>query len=511
MNVFYRIFLSFFSTVLWGTFFLNFFDSWRKKNAKNFLDKISQRNLLNIVFFLKFFDFFFTMVSKKFFKFFEEWFFLANCRQNLISFFLNLLKNRVLLQELKEAIMECFFVLIFSSRQFSFYSSLIFGSFILTRTVQQIYLQNLKIQKPSKKNFSSFQLLSFFTILFSLTFFETIVVKVYLAFNRRRIVNLIIGTEVLFLTSSIKESIIDHAFFFIDNYYFDGKWSFQGGCELFLKIWVSFLNLFSYILSLNNISISKKGIFKYYILRRAFQCGKEFFQNFEEYSRYRKTQVFIGTIMKNPTEEEIFDLSDNVCIVCRDEMDSKMSKKLPCKHILHTLCLQDWLRRQFSCPICMTTISSSLTTTAKQNFDSDLLSLKKTNINSIAFSFGFTRNNKISKNFKKNHLNSGSLPTLFPDPTNLFFWANGEKINKNGQNKKKIFESLIHKNFLNFKNGFNLKNIEKEYFQILWFEKKSEKFDGYFKNEFHKKMKNYIYNRKKLIDQEKLNKIKINN
>mmetsp|Transcript_9069 Transcript_9069/g.23811 ORF Transcript_9069/g.23811 Transcript_9069/m.23811 type:complete len:331 (-) Transcript_9069:129-1121(-) len=329
------------------------------------------------------------------------------------------------------------------------------------------------------------------------------VAKIYLSFNRRRIVNLIIGTEVLFLTSSLKESIIDHGFFFIDNYCFDGKWSFEGGCELFLKILISFLNLFSYIISLNNLSISKKGIFKYYILRRAFQCGKEFFQNFEEYSRFRKTQVFIGTKLKNPTEEEIFDLSDNVCIVCRDEMTSDMSKKLPCKHILHTLCLQDWLRRQFSCPICMATISSSLTTTNKQVLDSKLFSLNKTSINSIAFSIGLSRDFKIPKFFKKNYFNSNSLPTLFPDATNLFFWVYGEKINKNVQNKKKNFESLLQKNFVNFKNGFNLKNIEKKYFQILWFEKKSEKFDCFLKNEFHKKMKIYIHNRKKLIDLKK--------
>ncbi len=52
------------------------------------------------------------------------------------------------------------------------------------------------------------------------------------------------------------------------------------------------------------------------------------------------------------TEEELAN-SDNVCIICRDEMTSPPStKKLPCNHIFHKNCLRAWFQRQQTCPTC---------------------------------------------------------------------------------------------------------------------------------------------------------------
>lgn len=43
--------------------------------------------------------------------------------------------------------------------------------------------------------------------------------------------------------------------------------------------------------------------------------------------------------------------SDNVCIICREEMVTGC-KKLPCNHIFHTSCLRSWFQRQQTCPTC---------------------------------------------------------------------------------------------------------------------------------------------------------------
>lgn len=36
--------------------------------------------------------------------------------------------------------------------------------------------------------------------------------------------------------------------------------------------------------------------------------------------------------------------SDNVCIICREEMQAPSTKKLPCGHIFHKNCLRSWFQ-----------------------------------------------------------------------------------------------------------------------------------------------------------------------
>ncbi|PAA81889.1 hypothetical protein BOX15_Mlig032555g1 [Macrostomum lignano] len=45
--------------------------------------------------------------------------------------------------------------------------------------------------------------------------------------------------------------------------------------------------------------------------------------------------------------------SDNVCIICREEMlPDTGCKKLPCGHMFHSNCLRSWFQRQQTCPTC---------------------------------------------------------------------------------------------------------------------------------------------------------------
>uniref|UniRef100_A0A4W5PNB8 RING-type E3 ubiquitin transferase n=1 Tax=Hucho hucho TaxID=62062 RepID=A0A4W5PNB8_9TELE len=48
---------------------------------------------------------------------------------------------------------------------------------------------------------------------------------------------------------------------------------------------------------------------------------------------------------------EDLQASDNVCIICREEMVTG-AKKLPCNHIFHSSCLRSWFQRQQTCPTC---------------------------------------------------------------------------------------------------------------------------------------------------------------
>ncbi|CAG9799808.1 unnamed protein product [Chironomus riparius] len=58
----------------------------------------------------------------------------------------------------------------------------------------------------------------------------------------------------------------------------------------------------------------------------------------------------MNTLYPDATSEELA-LSDNICIICREDMVNS-SKKLPCGHIFHTVCLRSWFQRQQTCPTC---------------------------------------------------------------------------------------------------------------------------------------------------------------
>lgn len=74
----------------------------------------------------------------------------------------------------------------------------------------------------------------------------------------------------------------------------------------------------------------------------------------------------MNTLYPDATPEEL-QLSDNICIICREDMVSN-SKKLPCGHIFHTTCLRSWFQRQQTCPTCrLNILRTPITTTAAPN------------------------------------------------------------------------------------------------------------------------------------------------
>ena len=55
--------------------------------------------------------------------------------------------------------------------------------------------------------------------------------------------------------------------------------------------------------------------------------------------------------------------NDNICIICRGEMQVGNGKKLPCEHCLHVECLERWIAAHDKCPMCqfdLTTIISNV-------------------------------------------------------------------------------------------------------------------------------------------------------
>lgn len=68
------------------------------------------------------------------------------------------------------------------------------------------------------------------------------------------------------------------------------------------------------------------------------------------------TRRYLESVYPDATAEDLRAM-DNVCIICREEMQAgNACKKLPCSHIFHKNCLRTWFQRQQTCPTCRTDI-----------------------------------------------------------------------------------------------------------------------------------------------------------
>ena len=118
-------------------------------------------------------------------------------------------------------------------------------------------------------------------------------------------------------------------------------------CE-FLKF-SSLVAFFSYITQYYGLPI--------YLMRDLYISGRSFLNKIKEYIRYRKATLDMDRRYPTATEQDILNLNDNTCIICREELkfnfdhERQKPKILPCGHIFHFNCLLSWLERQQSCPI----------------------------------------------------------------------------------------------------------------------------------------------------------------
>ncbi|XP_065181369.1 E3 ubiquitin-protein ligase synoviolin B-like isoform X2 [Sycon ciliatum] len=84
----------------------------------------------------------------------------------------------------------------------------------------------------------------------------------------------------------------------------------------------------------------------YQSLMRMYKCIRDIIQS--------RRAILNLNALPDATAEQLAN-QDNVCIVCRDEMQPNATcKVLPCSHIFHVACLRRWFQRQQTCPTCRT-------------------------------------------------------------------------------------------------------------------------------------------------------------
>jgi len=127
--------------------------------------------------------------------------------------------------------------------------------------------------------------------------------------------------------------------------WFEGKW-------LNKSMWVFYLETISALLKFCFYLVFFITICTFYTL--PFHLLRDVLFTFhtlrERWKKFREFRIVTRELHKFPdaTAEEI--QSNNLCVVCWDEMTS--AKKLPCGHIFHMHCLRSWLQESVSCPYC---------------------------------------------------------------------------------------------------------------------------------------------------------------
>ncbi|KAI0633905.1 hypothetical protein C8Q77DRAFT_1057555 [Trametes polyzona] len=142
----------------------------------------------------------------------------------------------------------------------------------------------------------------------------------------------------------------------------------------FLKL-ATYMTFFMIILTFYGLPLN--------IIRDVFVTARSFITRLRALVRYHNATRDMDRRYPDATEAELAEMSDRTCIICREEMHSRVAaapgaqdpapdqqqqqpppadgpnmtpKKLPCGHIFHFQCLRSWLERQQSCPTCRRTV-----------------------------------------------------------------------------------------------------------------------------------------------------------
>jgi hypothetical protein len=498
MITYVGIFYNFYNTF---SFFLLALRIFKEKNSENFnqcITSLCSKNCLCLLFFFSIFQKIqnngIMLLKSISFKNIKENSVFEISRNILISFF----QLKTILQSATKTVFECIGILLFCKRQFSFHSTVSFISFMFIKLLHDPWSEKFKVYKKNADQYSKKNQMISIIFLSVLVHFETFLSKTILNSHRKRLVNCIVGTELINLSFLMRGFLIDQVFFFSNKFFIKNKWISIENCSLHLKILICINNLFSYYIGIISVANTNKGIFRYYFLNRLFTSIKEVIEYYQELTRFRKTNLCIKYWMKTPSIENIEKLGDKMCAICRDEMTPDFCKILNCGHIYHTGCLQDWLRRQYCCPTCLVPITSPIKGNDVTMKNAIYQKFRNKQLNIIAAVTGFSSNKNGYDTFYLDKKNSKLLPSLSPSLNQILF--NFQKSipvsskqlldKKNLENYVAILEKIEKIRLILYENFLQLK---KNYLKLDFEKKEKLKVNSW------KKIKNYMFEQKMTI------------
>uniref|UniRef100_A0A8C4GLV0 RING-type E3 ubiquitin transferase n=1 Tax=Dicentrarchus labrax TaxID=13489 RepID=A0A8C4GLV0_DICLA len=169
----------------------------------------------------------------------------------------------------------------------------------------------------------------------------------YSIITRGASVQLVFGFEYAILLTMVLTTFVKYLLHTIDLQS-ENPWDNKAGYMLYTELFTGFIKVLLYI-AFMTIMI-KVHTFPLFAIRPMYLAMRQFKKAVTDAIMSRRAIRNMNTLYPDATPEDL-QASDNVCIICREEMVTG-AKKLPCNHIFHSSCLRSWFQRQQTCPTC---------------------------------------------------------------------------------------------------------------------------------------------------------------
>uniref|UniRef100_A0A672MLF0 RING-type E3 ubiquitin transferase n=1 Tax=Sinocyclocheilus grahami TaxID=75366 RepID=A0A672MLF0_SINGR len=160
-------------------------------------------------------------------------------------------------------------------------------------------------------------------------------------------VQLVFGFEYAILMTVVLTIFIKYTLHTVDLQS-ENPWDNKAVYMLYTELFTGFIKVLLYM-AFMTIMI-KVHTFPLFAIRPMYLAMRQFKKAVTDAIMSRRAIRNMNTLYPDATPEDL-QATDNVCIICREEMVTG-AKKLPCNHIFHSSCLRSWFQRQQTCPTC---------------------------------------------------------------------------------------------------------------------------------------------------------------
>ncbi|KAJ1978928.1 hypothetical protein H4R34_003025 [Dimargaris verticillata] len=195
----------------------------------------------------------------------------------------------------------------------------------------------------------------------------------------------VFGFEFAILLVMLLATVAKYTIYTLDRQRAD-SWDSKSMCIFFVDLAADFLQLILY-LGFFALIAHFYGL-PFHIIFNVYATLRSFAQKCRDLVRYRQATRNMNERYPTVSAEELTQLPDSTCIICREEMmtyyendhdgddgpadstagerigpkpQGEIPKRLPCGHIFHFNCLRSWLERQQTCPTCRQSVLSEPT------------------------------------------------------------------------------------------------------------------------------------------------------
>jgi len=161
-------------------------------------------------------------------------------------------------------------------------------------------------------------------------------------------VQLVFGFEYAILLTIVMNTLVKYVLHSIDLHS-ENPWENKAVFVLYTELVITLIRVLLYVLFF--VIMVRIYTLPLFAVRPMYLTMRAFKKAFNDVVLSRRAIHNMDTLYPDATADEL-SATDNVCIICREEMTASATKKLPCNHIFHRNCLRSWFQRQQTCPTC---------------------------------------------------------------------------------------------------------------------------------------------------------------